>query len=86
MAVNRTKLAITYIPICVFCDTEFALAIQVLGYGPETRNVDSPLVHKKLLRLDVPVNAASRVHFFNRFNHLHSDVSYDVLEYFFRSL
>ena len=67
----------------VFCDTEFALIVQELGYGAEIRYVHPSFVHKEILGLDVPVNAASWVHLFYRFKHLHSNVGDDVLEDFF---
>ena len=66
----------------VFCDTEFALIVQELAYGPEIRHVDPSLVDHEILGLDVSVNAASRVHFSNSVKHLHSDVRDDVLEDF----
>ena len=66
----------------VFCDTEFALIVQELANGPEIRHVHPSLVHHEILGLDVPVNPASRVHFFDRVKHLHSDVRDDVLEDF----
>jgi hypothetical protein len=83
VAVYRSELACPYEPVSFFCDTEFALIVQELGYGSKIRNVNSSLVHKEILGLDVPVNAACRVHLFYRFKHLHSDVRYDVLEDFF---
>jgi hypothetical protein len=43
-------------------------------------------VHKEILRLDVPVNAACRVHLLDCFKHLHSDVRDDVLIDFFGGL
>ena len=67
----------------MFCDTELALIVQELGYSPEIRYVHPSLVHKEILGLDVPVNAPSWVHLFDRFKHLHSDVRDDVLEDFF---
>ena len=39
-------------------------------------------MHHEILGLDVPVNAASGVHFSNRIKHLLTDVRDDVLEDF----
>ena len=86
MAVNRSELACAYEPVSFFCDTELALIVQELGYGSEIRNVHSSLVHKEILGLDVPVNAACRVHLLDRFKHLHSDVRDDVFIDFFGGL
>ena len=58
MAVYRGKLACTYEPVSMFCDTELALIVQELGYGPKIRYVHSSLVHKEILGLDVSVNTA----------------------------
>ena len=66
----------------VLCDTEFALIVQELAYGPEIRHVHPYLGHHEILGLDFPVNAASGVHFFDRVKLLHSDVRDDVLEDF----
>jgi hypothetical protein len=86
VAVYRSELACPYEPVSFFCDTEFALIVQEFGYGSEIRNVHSSLVHKEILGLDVPVNAACRMHLLNRFKHLHSDVRNDVLGDFFSVL
>ena len=43
-------------------------------------------MHKEILGLDVPVNAACRVHLLDRFKHLHSYVRDDVLVDFFGGL
>ena len=58
MAVYRGKLACTYEPVSMFCDTEFALIVKELGYGSKIRYVHPSLVHKEVLGLYVPVNAA----------------------------
>ena len=82
MAVYRGKLACTYEPVSVFCDTELALIVKELGYGSKIRYVHPSLVHKEILGLDVSMNSASWMHLFYRFKHLHSDVRDDVLEDF----
>jgi hypothetical protein len=58
MAVYRGKLACTYEPVSMFCDTEFALIVQELGYGAEIRYEHPSFVHKEILGLDVSVNPA----------------------------
>ena len=82
MAVYRSKLACTYESVTAFCDTEFALFVQELSNGPKIRHVDPSLVHHEILGLDIPVNAASGVHFSNRIKHLDSDIRDYVLEDF----